>query len=156
VASEGEQRGHETVMVPVPEDLVDAVDRVIMEQKMRSAASRAAEAFDRDAVEQLMRGLDPSCRALSVLLAGATLAGGNLTLSDVAQRGGWTVHEALGIYHELWTVIWARLGPLLNVYPTPAADTKAATVNWNQMRVGLGTELATMVVAIDRAAPDGA
>jgi hypothetical protein len=144
----------EYVMVPVPEELVTDTKMFLMGLDLRTTAARDGEGLAPETVDRMLNALNARSRTALSHLATASLAGRHLTMTDLSAITGWTVHDAAGVVTELNALVWEAFGPLMAaVGDTPDVD--RGTLNWDERRVVIWRELASVVVAADEAAAGG-
>jgi hypothetical protein len=85
------------VMMPVPEEHVEAV----MQFVLRTMSRAAQEAWDTDSVTQLFDEVDEASRSLLAFVARASLEGVDLADAEAARKLQLTVRETSGIMNEL-------------------------------------------------------
>jgi hypothetical protein len=136
----------EYVMVPVPEDLVDQVQRFMMLRDMRHV-SEARVNVDAAKVREVVARLNPECRTMLFALAHVTLGGENPTIATLAEMVSWTPHETFGVVHELNALVWEAFGPWMSLVAAAAPDVQAGKLDWEERTVYLWKDLATAVAS---------
>lgn len=87
----------EFVMVPVPQEMADAVSQFVFGLSLKKAAPR----FDDEAVAGVVRSLDELCQKLLSTVADVTIRGADITVSEVASLLRCDEREALGMMFEV-------------------------------------------------------
>lgn len=85
------------VMMPVPEEHVEAV----MQFVLRTMSRAAQEPWDSESISQLFDEVDEASRSLLAFVARAALEGVDLSDVEVARKLQLTVRETSGILNEL-------------------------------------------------------
>ena len=85
------------VMMPVPEEHVEAV----MQFVLRALARASIQPWDAESVAQTFEEVDESTRSLLAFVARASVDGGELVDVDAARKLQITVREVAGIMNDL-------------------------------------------------------
>jgi hypothetical protein len=129
-------------MVPVPEELRDAVDRFLMQRDIQSRA--AQQELDRDAILEFLSHVDARSVAVLRLASVATDKGEDVSVAEVAAMLKLTDLETVGLLHELSEVVAATFGPLVGIWAAP--NTKQASVDWATRTIYVAAPLARLIV----------
>jgi hypothetical protein len=105
----------EYVMVPVPEELVAAVERYLLLHT--NTVRPASSVFDHDAAARVLFDLDEQTRALLLRASEAVDEGVVYTVRDAAEAAGLSEREVLGLCVELNNVVRTAGGPPVTVVP---------------------------------------
>jgi hypothetical protein len=136
----------DVVMVPVPEELVGAVERFLM---MKGMVGRGV-AVNRDSVAALLPTLDPRCRRVMLAVADTKISEGDMAVTLLARSLGWTVHETVGVAYELGELLLAAFGPtvVLSSLLPPESDVDA--LDWENRVVHISVDVARAIVEAER------
>ena len=109
----------EYVMVPVPEEHAEAVNRYLQKVVQPPAPT---DGWDRDAIARFWSALDEPARSLLLLVADASVRGVVLTVQSAAEAAGCSANEVLWMTVALNDAVLAAGGPwfLLAAMPSPA------------------------------------
>jgi hypothetical protein len=140
----------DVVMVPVPEDLVGAVERFLM---MKGMMSRGVS-VDSDSLARLLPTLDSRCRKILLAVADAKLSEADMTVSQLARSLGWNVHETVGIAYELGELLLAAFGPTVVVSSVVSTDLDKDALDWDSRIVFVSVEVARAIVDAERRLAD--
>ncbi len=88
------------VMVPVPEEHVEAV----MQFVIRAIARASVEPWDEASIDELYRGIDEVSRSLVAFVARSAADGKELDVREAARQIQMTPREVTGIVNELTTL----------------------------------------------------
>jgi hypothetical protein len=134
------------VMVPVPEEHVEAVMQFIL----RAVAQASLEEWDAESLEKLWGDLDEVARSLLSYTARAASAGNELDIADAAQQMQVNQREVMAIVNELANL--ARSASRSQLISWRAITDRLPNGRTIDKRVLVMTpELADIVSAIDRA-----
>jgi hypothetical protein len=85
------------VMVPVPEEHVEAVMQFIL----RSLARASMDDWDSDSIGEMWHDVDEACRSVLAFVARASLGGAELDVNEVARKLQLTPRETAAVVNEL-------------------------------------------------------
>ena len=106
-------------MVPVPEDLVDDVDRYMTWIVKRDSVPRGQEQAMLDAGAGAYLAAAPPARRLLITVARAAAEGVSISVADTAAAVGLSLHEAMGIVGEANINFVQLKGGFAMVVPIP-------------------------------------
>ncbi len=136
----------DVVMVPVPEELVGAVERFLM---MKGMMSRGV-AVTRDSVAALLPTLDARCRQVLLAVADTKLSEGDMTVTLLSRSLGWSIHETVGVSYELGELLLAAFGPTVMLASLLPPESDVDALDWENRVVHISVEVARAIVEAER------
>jgi hypothetical protein len=134
------------VMVPVPEEHVEAV----MQFVLREMARASLQPWDEPSVTQVYEEVDEATRSLLAFVARATLEGVDLSDAEAAAKIQLTAREAIGIVNELQVLTRdASRPPLLS--PRAATERLPNGRTTTKRVITMEPEVAELVRAVEEA-----
>ena len=137
------------VMVPVPEELADDVEKFLLETDMRSIAASRSDDIDPDAVVDLVQRLNERSRLAFTALADGVLLNERTSMGEIARVLHWTNYETVGVIQELQEMVWQAFGPKIAIVSAGGPKDGSATVDWDQRQVIMWKDLAVAVQAAE-------
>lgn len=110
------------VMVPVPEEVLEEVERFVARQKTQANLPKA----DPHLVRESIRHFDDRTRRLVDIVVDAARSSRNRTIADIAAELGLTPRETLGTMVELNYSLPKLAGPIIGLWLGPAAQDPAS------------------------------
>jgi hypothetical protein len=134
------------VMVPVPEELVGAVERFLMIKGMMGRGV----AVNRDSVAAVLPTLDARCRQVLLAVADTKLSEGDMAVTLLARSLGWSIHETVGVAYELAELLLAAFGPTVMLASLLPPESDVDAVDWENRVVHISLEVAHAIVEAER------
>ncbi len=128
------------VMVPVPEEHVEAVMQFIL----RSLARASMDDWDSDSLSKTWKDVDEACRSVLSFVARASLAGAELDVNEAARKLQLTPRETAAVVNELNSVAREANRPTLITMRTVTAPLPNGRVTEKRMLL-MEADLAQLV-----------
>jgi len=136
----------DVVMVPVPEELVGAVERFLM---IKGLMGRGM-AVNRDSVAARLPTLDARCRQVLLAVADTKLSEGDMALTLLARSLGWSIHETVGVVYELGELLLPNFGPTIILASLLPPESDVDALHWESRVLHISVELARAIVEAER------
>jgi hypothetical protein len=136
----------ERVMVPVPEELRDQVERYVMMLDMRLRTTQMP--LDEGAFMTFLDGLNDACRDVLSVGAAAAMEDNDLSIRELAEVLHRPVYETFGIAQELSLLTARAVGPKVNI--VGGADEPSGSLDMDAGRLVVARDVAAIVVERDK------
>jgi hypothetical protein len=145
----------EYVMVPVPEELAEAVLTFLRWKDQAKAAQPTDVQSDvGDAVARVFARLDDPSRALLAVIASAVLDEEELGIPEAARRVGVTAREALGIILEVNNILVGEGCPPIS-FGGRDVGALPGEFTWESFTAVMPEAIAVHILGLDRTSAPG-